>query len=82
MIRHPGSGPGSGAQPEKKQISLIFPKNPKKAVTNPRIYTTSIMTRLLKGVIVGVRKNRTAGSERKGNAADTYIQFTQYISPE
>ena len=28
------------------------------------------------------QKNRTAGSERKGNAADTYIQFMQYISPE
>ena len=41
-----------------------------------------IMTRLLNGVIVKVRKNRTAGSERKGNAADTYIQFAQYISPE
>ena len=46
------------------------------------IYTTGIMTRLFNGVIVDVRKNRTSGSERKGNAADTYSQFMHYISPE
>ena len=42
---------------------------------------TSIMTRTVFGAIIGGRKNRTFGPERKGNAEDTYIQFQKFISP-
>ena len=59
-----------------------LPKLIKKSVTDPRNYTTGIMTRISNSVILVRRIKRTTGSERKGNAADTYIQFKQYISPE
>ena len=39
------------------------------------------MTILFFHAIVGIEVNRTTGPERKGNAADTYVQFQEFISP-
>ena len=44
-------------------------------------YTTSLMTHAFLNVIVDTEKNRATGSERKGNAADTYVQFQEFKPP-
>ena len=44
-------------------------------------YTTSIMTKNVFGAIIGGRKNRALGPERKGNAADKYKQLYYNKSP-
>ena len=31
--------------------------------------------------IVGIDENRATGPERKGNAAETYIEYRKHISP-
>ena len=44
-------------------------------------YTNSRMTIRIFHVIVGSEINRTTGPERKGNAADSCVQFKNFISP-
>ncbi len=31
--------------------------------------------------IVGIDENRATGPERKGNAAETYVEYRKHISP-
>ena len=40
------------------------------------------MTGFFFSAIIGARKNRAIGPERKGNAADTYEQLHECISSE
>ena len=44
-------------------------------VLQPIFYTTGIMTKPYNDVIVGKGVKRTTGPERKGNAADPYVQL-------
>ena len=46
-----------------------------------RIYTGRLMTLPFFHAIVSNEVNSTTGLERKGNAADTFVQFQKFISP-
>ena len=65
----PGGNAAGGVSPEKSDSKVT------------QNYTCSLMTGVFWRVIVDSKKIRTTDPERKGNAADTYVQFKKCISP-